>query len=209
MIDFDVWLAYVIAAAIILVIPGPTIILVISQAITHGKRSVIPLVTGVICGDLTCMTLSLLGLGALLSVSATLFIVLKWVGALYLFYLGITMWRRKEENRELSFMTESKSKWTLFKSSYIVTALNPKGVVFFVAFLPQFVTPQNPAWSQLLVLGTTFLILAGINAGLYAVFSGQMRDFLQSGRSRRWLDRCGGTALIGAGIVTAAMKRSS
>ena len=77
------WIAFVIAAMIVLVIPGPTILLVISQSISHGRRAVVPLVTGVTLGDFTAMTLSLLGLGAILAASATLFSVLKFIGAVY------------------------------------------------------------------------------------------------------------------------------
>ncbi|MBE0583778.1 MAG: LysE family transporter, partial [Desulfofustis sp.] len=87
------WLAFVFAASIILIIPGPTIILVISLALSHGRRSVAPLVAGVVCGDLTAMTFSLAGLGALLAASAHLFLVFKWLGALYLIYLGVRLWR--------------------------------------------------------------------------------------------------------------------
>ena len=91
--SLEIYIAFVIAAEIILVIPGPTIILVVSQAIAHGRKSVIPLVTGVLAGDFTAMTLSLLGLGAVLSASAALFVLLKWIGALYLIYLGVKLWR--------------------------------------------------------------------------------------------------------------------
>ncbi len=80
----EIWMAYIVAAEIILVIPGPTIILVISQAITHGRRSVVPLVAGVTCGDATAMIFSLLGLGTIMAASAMLFTLTKWAGAVYL-----------------------------------------------------------------------------------------------------------------------------
>jgi threonine/homoserine/homoserine lactone efflux protein len=204
--SLDLWLAYLLAAAIILVIPGPTIILVISQAVSHGKKSVVPLVTGVVLGDFTAMVLSLLGLGALLSISALLFTVLKWIGACYLVYLGIRLWRTKPQASKTQQPARKSSNGSLFKSSYIVTSLNPKGIVFFIAFLPQFINPGAPVPSQLAILGASFLILAGINATLYALFAGQLREYMQNWKVRRCFDRCGGTALIGAGIVTAAIK---
>jgi threonine/homoserine/homoserine lactone efflux protein len=91
----------------------------------------------------------------------------------------------------------------------VVTALNPKSIAFFVVFLPQFVNPGSQAIPQLLILGTTFLFLAFINAALYAFFAGHLRDKPASPRVRRWFDRCGGSVLIGAGIFTAALQRSS
>lgn len=87
--SIELWLAFVAASAILLAIPGPTVLLVISYALGHGKRSATATVAGVALGDFTAMTASILGLGALLATSATLFTVLKWVGAAYLIYLGI------------------------------------------------------------------------------------------------------------------------
>lgn len=206
---FELWLAYALAAAIILIIPGPTILLVISQAVTHGRKSVIPLAFGVLCGDFTAMTLSLLGLGAILSASAALFAVFKIFGALYLVYLGLKMWRRKTFNGTALAGVESKSARALFKSAYIVTSLNPKGIAFFVAFLPQFINPAQPAVSQLILLGGTFLVLAVTNAALYAIFAGRLRDSLQKHNVHRWFNRLGGGTLIGAGIIMAGMQRSN
>ncbi len=205
---FDIWIAYFLTATLILVIPGPTIILVVSQAINHGRKSVVPLVCGVVIGDFTAMVLSLFGLGALLSVSAALFSVLKWVGAAYLVYLGINLWRSQPHKNAMMQSVSRPSNGSLFKSSYLVTSLNPKGIAFFVAFLPQFVDPASPSLPQFIILGATFLILSGINSALYSMFAGQLREYLQSGRVRRWFNYCGGTALIGAGIVTAAMRRA-
>jgi len=207
--NMELWIPFVLAATLILIIPGPTILLVISQAVTHGRRSVVPLVIGVILGDFTAMTLSLLGLGALMSASAALFTVFKWVGTLYLIYLGIKLWKLKSENNSDKYNTKNTSARSLLKSSFIVTALNPKGIAFFVAFLPQFIDPLKPAFSQLTLLGGTFLLLATINSALYAIFAGQLGDQMKKKKIRKWFNRCGGSALIGAGIFTAAMQRST
>ena len=87
--SFNLWITYFFATTVILIIPGPTIILVISQAVAHGRKSVVPLAAGVVLGDFTAMTLSLLGLGAIMSASAALFTMFTWIGAIYLLYLGI------------------------------------------------------------------------------------------------------------------------
>ncbi len=205
----ELWIPFVFAATLILIIPGPTILLVISQAVTHGRRSVIPLVIGVLLGDFTAMTLSLLGLGALMSASAAMFTSFKWIGAIYLVYLGIKLWKLSPENSSGQYNTKNSSARSLFRRSFIVTALNPKGIAFFVAFLPQFIDPFKPAFSQLMLLGGTFLVLATINASLYAIFAGQLGDHMKKGNVRRWFNRFGGSALIGAGIFTATMQRTS
>jgi threonine/homoserine/homoserine lactone efflux protein len=207
--SLEIYITYVFATTIILVIPGPTIILVVSQAVTHGRKSVVPLTAGVVFGDFTAMTLSLLGLGAIMSASATLFTLFKWIGALYLIYLGINMWRANPKSGSIKIEKKGISTLSYFKSSFIVTALNPKSIAFFVAFLPQFISPNEPVFSQLLLLGGTFLLLALVNAALYSLFASQLRETIRKTSVRKWFNRCGGTALIGAGIFTAGMQRTT
>lgn len=205
----ELWLAFMLASILILIVPGPTIILVISQAITHGRRSVMPLAIGVLLGDFTAMTMSFLGLGMVLSASAALFNLFKWAGAVYLVYLGIRLWRTDPGTGTAPSDIGLASARFLLKRSFIVTALNPKSIAFFVAFLPQFIDPAKPPVSQMILLGGTFLSLAVINAALYAAFAGRLGAHIQRGPVRQWLNRCGGTVLIGAGMATAAMQRTS
>ena len=207
--SLEIWLTYIIAAVIILVIPGPTIILVVSQAIAHGRRAVIPLAAGVTCGDATAMVCSLLGLGTIMAASATLFTGTKWVGAVYLIYLGIKTWRARAENGAWDEAGFGRGRSSLFRSAYVVTALNPKSIAFFVAVLPQFVDPGGAYLTQLIILGVTFLVLAMVNAALYAFFAGALRDTLKRPAARRWVNRFGGSALIGAGVMTAAIHRTA
>jgi len=207
--NMEIWIPFALASTLILIIPGPTIILVISQSVTHGRRSVVPLVAGVLLGDFTAMILSILGLGAVLSASAALFAIFKWIGALYLIYLGIKLWKSNPENNSIQYNAKNTSARSLLKSSFIVTALNPKSIAFFVAFLPQFIDPLKPTLTQLTLLGGTFLLLATTNAALYALFAGQLSEHMRKGNIRKWFDRCGGSALIGAGIFTAGMQRTT
>ncbi|MFH2093418.1 MAG: LysE family translocator [Pseudomonadota bacterium] len=207
--NLEIWMTYILATTLILIIPGPTIILVITQAVTHGRKSVVPLVAGVVLGDFTAMTFSLLGLGAIMSASAALFTVFKWIGAVYLICLGINLLRTNPEGLSLQHDTAAVPRRAFFKRSYVVTALNPKGIAFFVAFLPQFISTRDPVFQQVCLLGGTFLVLALVNAALYALFASQLRETIQKTTVRRWFNRCGGTALIGAGIFTAGLQRSA
>jgi threonine/homoserine/homoserine lactone efflux protein len=204
----EMWLTFILAATVILVIPGPTIILVMSQAVMHGRKSVLPLVTGVVAGDLTAMVASLLGLGAVMAASAALFTVFKWAGACYLVYLGLKLWRTQPNGTGESGPDLDMSSRSLLRSAFVVTSLNPKSIAFFVAFFPQFIIPVKPVWPQLAVLGATFLFLAAVNAFMYGIFAGQLRDTIRKERVKRWFNRCGGGALIGAGIITAGLQRS-
>ena len=137
---YEIWLAFVVASTVLLLVPGPTVMVVLGYAMAGGPRTGRATVPGTMLGDLTAMTISLLGAGAVLAASATLFTVLKLVGAAYLVWLGIQMWRRPPTTLAPSGGAVRQSSQTgMFWKAYVVTALNPKGIVFFVAFVPQFI----------------------------------------------------------------------
>ena len=168
----ELWFAFVAASVVLLIIPGPTILTVISYALAHGRRATVPLVAAVALGDSTALVVSLLGLGALLTTAALWFTVLKWAGSLYLLYLGVQLLRAGVSSAELGTATVPDSRRRLFANTSVVTALNPKSIVFFVAFLPQFIDPSMDATPQLWILAVTFVVLAAVSATLYAVFAG-------------------------------------
>jgi threonine/homoserine/homoserine lactone efflux protein len=207
--SLEAWLAFAAASAIMLAIPGPTILLVVSYALGHGRKTALATVSGVALGDFTAMTASLFGLGALLAASATLFTVLKWIGGAYLIYLGIKLWRMPiitdpvADNDNLPDQRSLK----IFLHAYVVTALNPKSIVFFVAFVPQFLNPANPFFEQMLVMELTFLVLATINASCYALLANAARGLIRKASVQRTVNRTGGTLLIAAGAVTAGYRR--
>ena len=208
--SFEHWIAFAAASAVLLAIPGPTILLVISYALGHGRKSTAATVAGVALGDFTSMTASMLGLGALLAASATLFTVLKWIGAAYLVYLGIKLWRAPvTEQAESGGEVPAERPLRIFLHTYIVTALNPKSIVFFVAFLPQFLDLSKPALPQMVIFEITFLTLATLNAALYALMASMARQTIRRPGVQRAVNRTGGSLLIGAGLLAAGWKRAS
>ena len=205
--NIELWLAFAAAATVLLAIPGRTTLTVISYSASHGRAATLPLIAGVALGDSTALALSLVGLGALLSTSALWFSVVKWAGGLYLIYLGIKLLRAGVSAQATSETAVPQSLWRLFLNTYAVTALNPKGIVFFVAFLPQFINPSAPTGSQLLVLAITFVALATINATLYAVFASTARRMLESPRAQRRFNLLGGSLICSAGVWALLAKR--
>jgi threonine/homoserine/homoserine lactone efflux protein len=201
----ETWLAFAAASAILIVIPGPTILLVVSYALGQGWRTALPMAVGVALGDFTAMTLSLLGLGALLAASATLFTIIKWLGAAYLVWLGIRLWRAGGA-LDAKPRSDAASSLRMLGHAWLVTALNPKGLTFFVAFLPQFIDVSLPLLPQVSVFGATFLTLAFANAFTYALIASRARSVVQSPRTMRVINRTGGSLLIGAGVATAALR---
>jgi threonine/homoserine/homoserine lactone efflux protein len=203
----ELWLAFVAASVIMLIIPGPTILTVISYSVAHGRKANVPLVAAVALGDSTALLFSLLGLGALLATSAFWFTAIKWAGGLYLLYLGIKLLRAGVSASSVQAPEAPESRWRLFANTYLVTALNPKGILFFVAFLPQFLNPAAPAAEQLWILGITFVALATLNATLYAVFAASARKLLASPRAQRRFHLAGGSLLSAAGVWALLAKR--
>lgn len=195
----ELWIAFALASCVLLVIPGPTILTVISYSVAHGKRANIPLIAAVALGDSTALLMSLAGLGALLATSAWLFTAVKWIGGLYLVYLGIRLIRAGSTPLAADNVGALGSCWKLFANTWLVTALNPKGILFFIAFLPQFIDHSAPAAPQLWILSATFVALATLNATLYAVFATSARQLLLSPRAQQRFNIGGGSLLIIAG----------
>jgi threonine/homoserine/homoserine lactone efflux protein len=154
-VPLETWATFALAAEILLLIPGPTILLVVAYALAHGRTATVPLVVGVGLGDLTAMVFSFIGLGVLLQTLATLFVFLKWAGAAYLVYLGIQLWRTQPKPLEFSeIATTSQTQGSMLWHTWVTTALNPKGIVFFIAFVPQFLDREAEFLPQVLLLGS-------------------------------------------------------
>lgn len=198
---FESWAAFTAASAVLLVIPGPTVLLVVSYGLGQGWRTALPMAVGVALGDFTAMTVSLLGLGALLAASASLFTLLKWLGAAYLVYLGIKLWRAGGA-LQAAPRTDAASAPRMLAHAWLVTALNPKSITFFVAFLPAFIDPHAEFLAQMLVFETTFLVLAFANALAYALIAARVRRLVESRRAISLINKVGGGLLIGAGAAT-------
>ncbi|MEX3981622.1 LysE family translocator [Paraburkholderia sp. EG287A] len=205
---FAHWLPFAVASAILVAIPGPTVLLVVSYALGHGRRYALATTAGVALGDFTAMTASMLGLGVILAASATLFSVLKWIGAAYLIYLGVKLWRAPVGVGDAPDTSETRT-GRIFAHAYAVTALNPKSIIFFVAFVPQFIDPHLAMTPQIVVFEATFIVLATLNALAYALLAAAARQVVRSPRVQRAVNRTGGTLLIGAGLFAAAWRKSA
>ena len=204
----DLWLAFVAASTALLILPGPTILLVLSYALTQGRRVAVATAAGVALGDFIAMTASLVGLGALVLASAALFTALKWVGAAYLVYLGIKLMRARPAHGLGDDLVEGIPARGVFWHAAAVTALNPKSIAFFIAFVPQFIRPENPLGPQFVTLVATFVTLVTLNALAFALMADRLRARIRRPAVLLWLNRAGGLALCSMGLLTAALRRA-
>ena len=208
--SFELWLSFAFMSAVLVAMPGPTVMMVVSFALTRGKRAIPASILGVTAGDFTAMTVSLMGAGMVLATSALLFTLVKYVGAAYLVYLGVKMWRSANKAAALELAADEIGRDRhVFWRCYIVTALNPKGIVFFTAFLPQFINQHEALLPQFLILEATFIGLASINTVLWAVAAGSLRTRFARPGFKKTVERAGGGFLIGAGLLTALSRRTA
>ncbi|MCE8009130.1 LysE family translocator [Aestuariivita sp.] len=208
--ELDLWLAFVAASIALLLIPGPTVLLVLSYALSKGRSVAVACAGGVALGDLIAMTASLAGLGALVLASATAFTLLKWVGAIYLVWLGIKL-LRSAPSAGLDPVTTGRDVTPrgVFGHAATVTALNPKSIAFFIAFVPQFVRPDAPLPPQFAILIATFVGLAALNALAYALLADRLRKTIGRPSVITWLTRAGGAMLVAMGLLTATVRRAT
>jgi len=205
--SFEVWLTFVVTASVILVVPGPTNIYVVGQSLAYGRKASVPLSIGVIVGDAMCITISLLGLSALLSVFSAIFIIIKYLGAMYLIYLGFKMVLSNTKSGTLKNEAKTYNSKVLFRDVFLVNALNPKGIIFYSAFMPQFVSTQSSILVQFIVLASTFLGLALITVVFYSLVASKASELFQSRKFSKAFNLTGGLSLICAGVYSATIER--
>jgi len=201
-------LGFVAAALVILLIPGPGVLYVVARSVSQGYRAGLVSVLGLSAGVLVHIGAAAAGISAILLASATAFGIVKFLGAGYLIYLGCrTLFARgPTANIEIS---DPRSLRRLFTDGVMISVLNPKIAVFFLAFLPQFVDPSRGSIpGQILILGLIYIGLALITDGSYALLAGKLRQWLRGRTMRGRLPRyVGGTVYLGLGVGTALTGR--
>lgn len=226
-------ISFILATVLITLMPGPSMLLVIFQALQHRLSQALLAAAGVVAADAILLALTISGLGPILHSSALLFEVVKWAGVIYLLYLGwqqiqsraIAMKHSGErlgdgpgdEQDQAKYHPDHDSEGTepdkprkgAFWQAFSVTMLNPKIIGFFIAFFPQFIAQDQALWPQLMVLAPLFLLVVFLVLAAYALLASQVAPWLQSARASLWLNRSGGLTLIGCGLAASTLSRSA
>jgi homoserine/homoserine lactone efflux protein len=195
--------AFLVITTILILTPGPIVTLVISTGATQGVRAALTTVAGTTLGNAILLGAIAFGLDWVLVHAATLFSALRWTGALYLIYLGINAWRRAGRGAELSLPSHRVN----FVRGLLVALTNPKTIVFFTAFLPQFVDPKLATAPQLAAMCLVSVVFAGLSDTAYALASGYGRTWFQKPGRTLWLGRASGTVLIAGGVWLSFARR--
>ncbi len=196
---FTLWLTLLAAATLISLSPGAGAVTAMSYGLSQGTARAQPAILGLICGFGIQIIIVGIGLGSLIAASVTLFSVIKWIGVTYLVWLGLQKWR---DRGELTLEQGRPSSWRrAFGQSVLINITNPKGLVFLIALIPQFLDPVQPQLPQLLIIGVTLVAVDWCVMTGYSLLASRLRHLMQDARARRTQNRITGSALIGAGLV--------
>ena len=203
------YLLYLAAVALLVLSPGPTMLMCITTALNHGPRKAMTGVAGSVSAVLVVMLLSALGLGALLAASETAFTAAKLIGAAYLIWLGIKTFRSESTGLDTSQNAEKSSSQSFFLRGFLIGASNPKALLFFAAFFPQFLNPALPFAPQFAVLALTFMVFEFTVLTLYALGVSRIAPLLRQSGPVRWINRiCGGLFTVMGGLLLLTRRHS-
>jgi threonine/homoserine/homoserine lactone efflux protein len=206
MIDPSLYFGFIAAVAVLMLIPGPNVALIVANSVAHGARYGLLTVAGTSAAMILQLGLVALGMTQVLGRLGAGFEVLRWIGVAYLLYLGIAQWRAPAIDL-IQTRPERKSARAMLTRALLVSMTNPKTLLFYGAFFPQFVSPQHAFGPQVALLSATFVALAVLLDGGWALAAGRARHLLA--RHGRLRNRISGGMLIGAGAVLAAARHRS
>lgn len=198
--SLQTWLLFLAASIGLSLSPGPNGLLALTHGALHGRRRTLFTIFGGALGFVAVIALSMFGIGALIKSSLVWLTVLKWVGGLYLVWLGIQVWRSPPIALDLSAAGAGRSGWSLFRQGLLSAATNPKGLLFFSAFLPQFIDPQGSLLLQFAIMAGTFVMTEVVTEYGLALAAHRIRPWL-SRVGHQFNRACGGVFIaIGAAL---------
>lgn len=201
----ETWLTFVLASLILTMTPGPSILLGVLHAMKHGPGKVVYTALGDISANFLQMVLVAVGLGVIIASSEIAFIVIKWLGVITLFYMGLMMLISPPRAITSESRTEDITKSKLYWSGFLVAAGNPKAIVFFTAFFPQFIDPSQPLFQQMAIMCPTMALLDFTWVMIYALSANRFLGFMH--RHPSYINRAGGSALVAAAAFLSLSER--
>jgi threonine/homoserine/homoserine lactone efflux protein len=197
-VPLDTWLVFSLAALGLSFTPGPNGLLALTHGALYGVRATLATVAGGALGFLVVIAVSMFGIGALLTVVPDILTVLSWMGGAYLVFLGVQVWRSPAITVAAA-RCPTGSGWRRAQQGFLAAVTNPKGILFFVAFLPQFIDPKNDLFVQFAIMASTFIVIEIVFEVVAAALSQSLQPALA--RAGRWFNRATGGLFIVIGIL--------
>ena len=205
---WQIWSLFALTETVLCFTPGPAVLLVLSQAISRGTGKTVWSILGILTANTVYFALSATGVGAILLASYDVFFAIKWIGAAYLVWLGVTAFFGKSDSLSITPASATAvSSRRMFANGFILQMSNPKALIFFAALLPQFIDPHTAIWPQVLILALTSVAIEFCVQLFYATLAGRATRFATRPSFAKITNRISGSLLVAAGIGIAAIKR--
>jgi homoserine/homoserine lactone efflux protein len=202
-LDLELYLAFVVATTVMILLPGPSVMLTVAHSLSFGAVRALATVSGAVLAIGVQLLVMLIGMSWLMLLLADGFELLRWAGVAYLIFLGIQQWRAPAEQPA----APTRPGRALFAQGFLVTIANPKSLIFLAAFFPQFVDPAAPWLPQMVLLGVTFLVIGFVFTAAWGFAADRTRVWFR-GRRIRLRNRIAGSLMIGAGLGLAMVRRA-
>lgn len=209
--NWNTWLLFLVTEAVLSMAPGPAVLYVLSQSLLNGPGKSVWASVGILTANAMYFALSATSLGAILVTSYKVFFLIKWLGAAYLVYLGVRNFFGKAPVAGIPkdvVAASSHTGFRILRGGFFLQASNPKALLFFSAILPQFIDPRHAVAYQILVLGTTSVMVEFLILFVYGELAARAAARLRTPGFQKLTDRIGGSLLIGAGLGLARLRRS-
>ena len=204
--NLELYLAFLLATAVMIVIPGPSVMLTVAHGMAFGAQRALVTLIGIVCGISVQLAITLIGMTSFMIFMAEWFEVLRWAGVAYLIYLGIQQWRADPVAEDLAASPRA-SVGSRFSQGLVITIMNPKSMVFLAAFFPQFLDPALPLAVQLPVMSVSFVAIAFVFTGLWLIPAGRVGRWFRGTHRIRLRNRITGSLILGAGLSLALARR--
>jgi len=203
--SIEIWFTFTVAYTIISVIPGPSVAVVLAQSLSRGLGAALFCVLGDLIGGIVVMSLSYVGLGVILQTSSELFQIIKWLGVAYMAYLGVfqILQARKLADSDIQMKGIVQSRWISLRAGFFAGVLNPKAIIFYVAFFAQFIDTDRATLPQFFILAITSTVIVALVLSFYALLASRLRELMQSLNARKRMGYIGGSFLLGGSAYLA------
>jgi len=205
--DLTLWLSFVGTVLIIAFTLGPSVLLAAANGMNHGSKKAVGTILGDLSANTIQMILSSLGLASIVVSSGEVFDAIKWVGVAYLIYMGLKKLFAKAETKQLKAKEQEKSFQKLYAEGFLMSASNPKAIVFFAALFPLFIDENLAFVPQVAILTTTYLVIDGVSLLFYIYFADKLKIYLEDKDKIHLQNRIVGSMLIFSGIMLSFVRR--
>jgi homoserine/homoserine lactone efflux protein len=207
MMEFTTWLSYLAMVLILVITPGPSVLLASANSMKYGANKAVGTIFGDLSANLCQIILASAGLASIVTSSGELFQIIKWCGVAYLIYMGIMKIISKPTIQINEEAAKSRSFFKLYAEGFLMSAANPKAIVFFAALFPLFINESSPFLPQVVILAITFLVLDGTSLLIYTRFASRLKSYLENQEKIHLQNRIVGVLLIFSGIMLSMMKK--